>query len=101
MMRKHALALVLLGAAIGGCGTPSMGVDKDTFKAVDALYTAISLRDLRLVEQCEERLKTLRSEGKLPEAAAASLTSIIAEGKKGNWESSQSDLAKFMEGQRR
>ena len=101
MTRKSASVLVLLAFTIGGCGHPDMGVDKDTFKAVDALYTAVSLRDLRLVERCESRLKELHTEGKLPSKAAATLDVIIAQGKKGEWESSQSKLASFMEGQKR
>ncbi len=101
MIRWFSLALLPIALALGGCGPPDMGVDKDAFKSVDALYTAVSLRDVQLVERCEGQLKALQVEGKLPSKAAASLEAIIAQGKSGEWEASQSKLASFMAGQRR
>jgi hypothetical protein len=96
------LTLALLALVPVGCGGPTqIGADKDTFKAVDALYTAVGLRDARLVVLCEEKLKSLRGAGKIPEAASGSLESIIAEAKGGKWEPAQERLSKFMEGQRR
>jgi hypothetical protein len=87
--------------ALAGCGSPpQIGADKATFKAVDALYTAVSLRDPKLVDQCETNLKSLKDTGKIPEDASSSLDSIIAEGRSGKWESAQERLSKFMEGQR-
>src|SRR5262245_34712897 len=94
-----AYAILLLG--LGGCSPPQIGTDRDTFKAVDALYTAVSLRDAKLVDDCERRLKSLREAGKLPESASSSLGAIIAQAKGGEWEPAQERLATFMEGQRR
>jgi hypothetical protein len=91
------LALVPVGCG----GPPQIGADRDTFKAVDALYTAVGLRDPRLVDQCAEKLKTLRDAGKIPEDASRSLESIIAEAKGGKWEPAQERLSNFMEGQHR
>lgn len=91
----------LFALSLVGCGRPAqIGADRDTFKAVDALYTAVSLRDLKLVDQSETKLKDLRNAGKIPEAASKSLESIIAEAKGGKWEPAQGRLGKFMEGQR-
>jgi hypothetical protein len=104
-MRRTALATLLsslLVLAFGGCGRPpQIGADRDTFKAVDALYTAVSLRDPKLVDQCETKLKGLRDAGKIPETASKSLDSIIAEAKGGKWEPAQERLGRFLEGQRR
>jgi hypothetical protein len=92
----------LIALVIVGCGGQAqIGADKDTFKAVDALYTAVGLRDGKLVDQCQENLKALRGAGKIPEAASRSLESIMAEAKEGKWEPAQERLTKFMEGQRR
>ena len=97
-----AFAFSFLVLAFAGCGgPPQIGEDRDTFKAVDALYTAVSLRDLKLVGQCEAKLKGLHDASKIPEAVFSSLESIIAEAKDGKWEPTQERLSNFMEGQRR
>jgi len=97
-----ALSFSTLIIVLPGCWSPAqIGADRDTFKTVDALYTAISLRDPKLVDQCASRLKSLESAGKLPADALVSLDSMIAEAKDGRWEPSQERLATFMEGQRR
>jgi hypothetical protein len=94
-------SLVLILSIPGCWSPPQIGPDRETFKAVDALYTAISLRDPKLVESCVSRLTDLRSAGKVPEAAFVSLDSIVVEAREGKWEPSQERLAGFMEGQRR
>jgi len=95
-------AAVLLALAVGGCwGPPQIGGDEKSFKAVDALYTAVSLRDVKLVDQCEGTLKELGAAGSLGEDASKALQSMIVEAKGGAWEDAQSRLARFMEGQRR
>jgi hypothetical protein len=87
---------------LGGCGgPPQIGADRDSFKAVDALYTAVSLHDPKLVGQCEANLKGLRDASKLPQGAFSSLQSIIAEANDGKWEPAQERLTNFMEGQGR
>lgn len=98
-----AAALFLLIMAIfWGCGRPpQIGADKDAFKAVDALYTAVSLRDSKLLDRCEQSLRDLKSQGKLPETAARSLDAIVAEARGGKWEDAQTRLGHFMRGQTR
>jgi hypothetical protein len=96
------IAVLLLALWFKGCGgPPQMGADREAFKAVDALYTAIGLRDAGRVDQCGARLKSLRDAGKLPERAYQSVASIIAEAKEGKWEPSQERLSQFMVGQHR
>lgn len=99
---------IVAGIAIGlgilavGCGRPAqIGPDEGVFKAVDALFTAVSLRDPKLLEQCEAQLKGQRAEGKLPEGAADALDSIIEEARTGDWVPAQERLRSFMLGQRR
>lgn len=99
---KIVFVALILTLMISGCGRPAqIGGDKGTMKAVDALYTAVGLRDEKLVDECAARLKSLRDEEKIPRRAFASLESIVAEAKSGKWESSQNRLIKFMEGQTR
>lgn len=80
---------------------PQMGVDEDTFRTVDALYTAVRLRDPAKVADCERRLQAHRADGKLPEAAADHLGRLIARAKAGDWESATERLYTFMLAQRR
>ncbi len=63
---RAALAFLLLSLAIAGCGQPQVGSNKEAFKTVDALYTAVGLRDAKLVAQCEARLNGTPRRGLAP-----------------------------------
>lgn len=94
-------ACVVLATLAGCWSPPQIGPNRESFKAVDALYTAISLRDPALVDRCRQRLEQLQGTGKLPDPAFQTLIVMIDETKSGRWEPSQEQLASFMEGQRR
>jgi len=97
-----ALATAVLALVVCGCWGPAqIGGDETSFKAVDALYTAVSLREVKLVDQCQATLKKLREAGSLAEAPFQALEAIIVEAKGGAWEDAQTRLARFMEGQHR
>lgn len=96
------LLLLLLAAIAPGCfGPPQMGPDREAFKAIDALYTAVSLHEPVHLDRCSDELSKLREAGKLPASAHDALAAIIAEARGGLWEQSQSRLREFMLGQRR
>jgi hypothetical protein len=100
--KAHLVAACSVLLCLAGCGGPAqIGADRDTFKAVDALYTAVSLHDPALLDRCAADLRKLQDSGKLPEDALRSLDGMIAEARTGQWEASQERLARFMEGQRR
>ncbi len=80
---------------------PQMGVDDDVFKTVDALYTAVRMKDEVKLGQCEQRLHAHRDAGKLPESPAAFLDGIIAKARSGKWDSATERLYDFMLAQRR
>lgn len=92
--------LALLALTVSGCGTAQIGPDDESFRAVDALYTAVSLRDAAQVGRCEATLRRLRDAGKLPSAAADSLTAVVAEAKGERWEPARERLRDFMLAQR-
>ncbi len=69
-------------------------------KVVDALYTAVSSHNPKRLAQCEERLHTLRDEGKLPRRAADYLDGLIATAKTGDWQKATHKLFNFMKAQR-
>ncbi|WP_250846906.1 hypothetical protein [Aquisphaera insulae] len=95
------LVATLLGLIGAGCGPAQVGPDRDAFKAIDALYTAVSLRDVTLTDRCAGQLRELHAAAKLPEAPYRELVAMIDEAKSGGWEHAQGRLASFMEGQQR
>lgn len=80
---------------------PQMGADEETFRTVDALYTAFRMKDAGKVAQCESRLRARRDAGKLPASAAAHLDMVIATARGGDWQSATQRLYSFMAAQRR
>ena len=81
--------------------TPQMGASEETFKAVDALFTAVTARDEKLLARCEQHLQTLPEAGELPTAALDYLNGIIQNARAGHWQSAAVRLYDFMMAQRR
>lgn len=81
--------------------TPQIGTDEAVFNTVDALFTAVTTKDNKRLEQCASRLVEYRRAGKLPEASAELLDSIIAEARKGEWKPAAERLYEVMLSQRR
>ena len=80
--------------------TPQIGADKDAFRTVDALFTAVTARDEKLLGVCERRLAALKGAGKLPADAADYLDGIVQRARSGRWESAAERLYDFMRAQR-
>lgn len=80
---------------------PQMGADEEVFTTVDALFTAVTARDEKLLGQCEARLHAQREAGKLPGPAADYLDGVIKKARAGRWESAAETLYDFMKAQRR
>jgi hypothetical protein len=78
-----------------------MGADEDVFRTVDALFTAVTARDERLLGQCAQRLQDYRAAGRLPPDAADALDRIIAKARAGSWETAAERLYDFMRAQKR
>jgi hypothetical protein len=92
----------LLGAWFVGCDPPpQMGADEELFKTVDALFTAVTARDEKLLGECGDRLRALQGAGKLPGDAADYLDGVIKKARAGRWESAAKTLYDFMKAQRR
>jgi len=95
---------VLLGGALLAyflTRPPQMGTSERVFNTVDALYTAVRLRDTGKVTDCERRLHEYRDAGELPADAARSLDGIIATARGGDWNGATERLYEFMLAQRR
>src|SRR5579871_4749779 len=80
---------------------PQMGSDDEVAKAVDALFTAVTARDEKLLGDCERRLNEFEKVGKLPTEASAYLDNIIRKAHSGRWESAAEALYDFMRAQHR
>jgi hypothetical protein len=70
-------------------------------KSVDALFTAVTAADARLLEQCEDRLQVLHDAGKLPAAAARHLGRVIDQARAGRRQDAAQRLFDFVRAQRR
>ena len=83
-------------------GRRRSGADKDAMKAVDALYTAVGLRDEKLVDECGGAAQEpCTARGRFPNPPSTPWKAIIAQAKDGKWEPAQTAWAVFMEGQTR
>jgi hypothetical protein len=97
-----AAGLLLFGIWFTWWGrAPQVGVDKESLKVVDALYTAVTSHNPTRLAQCESRLHTLRDEGKMPRRTADYLDGLIATARGGNWKAATHKLFDFMKAQRR
>jgi hypothetical protein len=108
-MERLALWVLAGLAGIGALGVliyyltrpPQMGTSDAVFNTVDALYTAVRLKDTAKVEACEKRLNQYKEKGELPKDAAKSLDKIIQMAKEGSWQPATERLYDFMLAQRR
>jgi hypothetical protein len=106
-MRKAALAaaggglLLFVLWYIGWSRPPQVGGNKESLKVVEALYTAVSSHNLERLAQCEEQLRTLRDDGKLPRPPADYLDGLIRTARGGNWRGATRKIFDFMRAQRR
>lgn len=78
-----------------------IGGDAEVVKAVDALFTAVTARDERLLGECEQRLHTSKEAGQLATEPADYLDGIIRKARAGRWQSAAERLYDFMKVQRR
>ncbi len=93
---------ILLGCLYFAWGNPpQIGPDEEVFSGVDALFTAVTAHDERLLDQCARRLTGLAEAKKIPEEAWTYLGGIIAKARAGRWQSSAESLYGFMLAQRR
>lgn len=99
-----ATAIMALGAAFLVWGLrraePQLTVDEDVFTTVDALFTAVTSRDPRRLDDCQTRLKQYRVDQRVPAAAARVLESVCEQARAGQWESASQRLYDFIFAQR-
>jgi len=92
--------LVLLMLVWSWLPPPPLGGDEEVGKTVDALFTALISRNPTWMDNCEQRLHTLRDETRLPLKSAKFLDGVIAQARDGNWEPAAKRLYDFIIRQR-
>ncbi len=75
--------------------------DESLFKTVDALYTAVRMKDAARVTECEQRLAEAHAVGRLSDRAWHQLEAIIEDANDSEWQPAAESLYDFMLGQRR
>jgi len=95
-MAVSGLAVLLVCWFIRWRSPPQMGADEEVFKTVDALFTAVTARDEKLLGDCERRLHAYKEAGKLPANAADYLDGVIRQSQEGKWASAAERLYDFM-----
>ena len=107
---RQEVAWIALGVLAVGCVValilslrtpPQMGPDDEVFNTVDALFTAVTARDVKQLAACQTRLVTYREAGKLPKPSAEYLNDVIAKAHNGSWETAAKWLYDFMLAHRR
>ena len=89
-----ACLLVLLGCGYGE-------VAPVTYQYAQSLITVCSLKDEARLAEIETKIKTLQTDGELPEREAGWLLEIVELAKSGNWEQAGSNARALMKDQAR
>ncbi len=99
--RAAVAVLAVLGAIwfFGRWDPPQIGSDQEAVRSVNALFTAVTARDDKLLGECEHRLHALKDAGKLPDKSSAFLNGVIIEARDHGWESAAQALYDFIKGQ--
>lgn len=96
------LLLAVVGLVVAGCSAPPQwGTDDETFKMVDALWTAVTAQDVKLVDQCAEKIVKLHDEGHMPDPAFEYLQTVVAKAHSAQWPKARDQLKKLIRAQRR
>src|SRR5437667_12319739 len=90
------LAILLAVALVWWGRPPQMGADAEVARAIDALFTAVTARDEKLLGDCEQRLRALKDSGQLPAGAWDYLGGVIEKARAGRWEPAAERLYGFM-----
>jgi hypothetical protein len=85
--------LVLL---LGGCGEPSVRELKNR-RELEALLTAISLRNQRELDKDIQRIEERHASGELSDASYESLHAIIKKAQGGDWSEAEKKAYEFRE----
>ena len=90
-MRWGVLVFVL---SLGGCGGVSES-QRDNRRLLDAILTAISLRNEKELLQDERLLEQRRAAGQLSEESFQAIQQIVAKAKSHDWQQAENELYEY------
>jgi len=73
--------------------------DPETFKALDAFWTAVTARSTDLLKKVDDDLDRLATQGKLSTQGRTELRAISDAARSGKWDSAITTLRSFIKGQ--
>jgi hypothetical protein len=88
--------LILLGLALlaSGCRAPSQE-DRDNRRALDAILTAITMKNSRLLEESARRAKARHDAGPLTDEQYQGMEAFINKARGGDWLGAEKDGYEF------
>jgi hypothetical protein len=95
-----ALACLALPLATGCNRTPQVSDSPESLAAADGLWTAVTARQLPLIDASEAKIKQLHDAAKMSDDAFAVLEDVIAAARGGDWSDARDNLKAFAKGQR-
>ncbi|HEX3726668.1 MAG TPA: hypothetical protein VHV08_10515, partial [Pirellulales bacterium] len=93
-----ALAVCLIAA---GCGRPPQLGDEQCLKVADALWTAVTAKNVALLDRTGNQIDSLHAERKLSDDGRDALAEIVATARDGEWLKAQATLKSLLRAQRR
>jgi hypothetical protein len=88
------LALVGLALFAWGCRGPSQE-DRDNRRALDAILTAITMKNSRLLEESTKRAKARHDAGQLTDEQYQGMEAFINKARGGDWPGAEKDGYEF------
>ena len=92
--RLPTLLLIAAGLVSNGCGGPSE-TTRDNRRLLDAILTAVTIRDGKELSKDRQLLDTRRETGKLSKNSFSVLDEAVTQAESGNWTSAEVRLYDF------
>ena len=95
-MKRMRFWVLLLGLALltSGCGGPTLE-ERDNRRALDAILTAITIQNPRLLEESTERATACHDAGQLTDDQYAGMQAFINKARAGDWSGAENDAYEF------
>ena len=92
--RFSKLMLIAVGLVASGCGKPSE-TTRDNRRLMDAILTAVTIRDSKELSNDQKLLNVRRDAGKLSKKAYSILRDAISQAEAGEWATAEKQLYEF------
>jgi hypothetical protein len=95
-MKTMPFLVLLLGLALlaSGCGGPAQE-ERENRRALDAILTAITIQNVRLLEESAKRATARHDAGQLTDNQYAGMQAFINKARAGDWSGAENDAYEF------